>query len=152
MKSRRVDDLNVSLHQGRSPQEPPRQDGQAELPAPTPGQESNGRVATVILTSRIENNSKFVRGKKRAREHIERGGLQEYKPALLATGDYELKVPNGADDGLDETRDELLGDIAITFDVDVDLHPKNTDPIKGVAIIYGYGIARQIPGWPVSPS
>jgi integrase len=105
--------LMATPHQVHPPQEPPRQNGDAGQPAPTPGQESNERVATVILTLRIENNSKFVRGKKRAIENIERWCLQEYDAKRLASGEYELKVPYRADDELDETMDELLGDIAM---------------------------------------
>ena len=42
------------------------------------GEADPPKVATIRLTLRIENNSKFVRGKKRAREDIERYCLSEY--------------------------------------------------------------------------
>jgi hypothetical protein len=36
------------------------------------------KVATILVTLRIENNSKFVRGKKRTIEHVERFYLDQY--------------------------------------------------------------------------
>ncbi|MDY0308185.1 MAG: hypothetical protein RBR29_00070 [Castellaniella sp.] len=42
------------------------------------GEADPPKVATIRLTLRIENNSQFVRGKKRAREGIERYCLLEY--------------------------------------------------------------------------
>ncbi|PRD63849.1 recombinase family protein [Malikia granosa] len=74
------------------------------------------RLATIRLTLRIENNSKFVRGKKRSREDIERYCLAEYDAKRLPSGDYELKVPYGSDDDLDQRMNELLGDIASQAD------------------------------------
>ncbi len=35
------------------------------------GNDAPPKVATILLTLRIENNSKFVRGKKRTIEHVE---------------------------------------------------------------------------------
>lgn len=74
------------------------------------------KLATIRLTLRIENNSKFVRGKKRACEDIERYCLAEYDGKLLPSGDYELKVPYSSDDHLDQRMHELLGDIASQAD------------------------------------
>lgn len=74
------------------------------------------KLATIRLTLRIENNSKFVRGKKRSREDIERYCLAEYAAQRLPSGDYELKVPYGSDDDLDQRMNELLGDIASQAD------------------------------------
>jgi hypothetical protein len=69
------------------------------------------KIATIVLTIRVENNSKFVRGKKRARESIERFQLRLYDAKRRSSGDYELKIPYKTDNDLDETMDELLQEI-----------------------------------------
>ena len=73
-------------------------------------------LAAIRLTLRIENNNKSVRGKKRARENIERYCLAEYDARQLSGGEYELKVPYSNDDALDKRMHELLGDIASEAD------------------------------------
>lgn len=97
--------------------------GPYKKPAPAQPVASTGadeadppRLATIRLTLRIENNSKFVRGKKRSREDIERYCLAEYDAKRLPSGEYELKVPYGSDDDLDQRMNELLGDIASQAD------------------------------------
>lgn len=74
------------------------------------------KLATIRLTLRIENNSKFVRGKKRTREDVERYCLAEYDGKRLSSGEYELKVPYSSDDDLDKRMNELLGDISSQAD------------------------------------
>ena len=74
------------------------------------------RTATIILTLRIENNNKFARGKKRARENIECCCLEEYNAKRMPRGEYELKVPHCSDEDLDKAMDELLGDIVSEAD------------------------------------
>lgn len=74
------------------------------------------KIATIRLTLRIENNSQFVRGKKRAREHIERYCLEEYAAKPLSSGEYELKVPYSSDEDLDQQMYELLSGIASEAD------------------------------------
>jgi hypothetical protein len=49
-----------------------------------------GLVATILLTLRIENNSKFVRGKKRVAEHIESFYLEQFNAKRRPNGEYEL--------------------------------------------------------------
>lgn len=71
------------------------------------------KVATIVLILRIENNSKFVRGKKRTIEHIESFYFDEYETRRLSSGEYELKIPYDTDKDLDETVNELLSDIAL---------------------------------------
>lgn len=86
-------------------------------PAPVATEEaSSAKVARILLCLRIENNSKWVRGKKRSIEDIERYCLQEYNAKQNPDGDYELQVPYGSDEELDETINELLGDIASQAD------------------------------------
>jgi hypothetical protein len=95
--------------------------GPYEKPARTrPGQPATGggdaKAATIFLSLRIENNSKFVRGKKRATEDIERYCLEEYNAKRRPDGEYELKVPYNSQEDLDQTMEELLGDIASPAD------------------------------------
>jgi hypothetical protein len=75
-----------------------------------------GLVATILLTLRIENNSKFVRGKKRVAEHIESFYLEQYNAKRRPNGEYELEVPYDSDEDLENTVNELLGDIACEAD------------------------------------
>ena len=90
---------------------------QAQPAASTGADEADPpRLATIRLTLRIENNSKFVRGKKRAREDIERYCLEEYEAERLPNGEYVLKVPYSSDDDLDKRMHELLGDISSEAD------------------------------------
>lgn len=70
------------------------------------------KVATILLSLRVENNSKFVRGKKRAKENIERHCLQEYGAKTRPTGEYELKVPYRDDEDLDKTMNDLFSEIS----------------------------------------
>ena len=77
---------------------------------------STPKVATILLTLRIENNSKFVRGKKRTIEHIENSYLDEYDAQRRPNGEYELKVPYDSDEELDEAVNELLSGIASDAD------------------------------------
>jgi len=80
------------------------------------GEAGPQKVATVRLALRIENNNKFVRGKKRAREEIERHCLAEYHAKRLPSGEYQLTVPYSSHEDLDQRVHELLGDIASQAD------------------------------------
>lgn len=86
----------------------PSEDGSADAGTPM--------VATIRLTLRIENNNKFVRGKKRAREDVERYCLEEYEAQRLPSGEYVLKVPYSRDEDLDKRMHELMADIASEAD------------------------------------
>ena len=57
-----------------------------------------------------------MRGKKRAREDIERYCLAEYEGKRLPSGEYELKVPYSSDDDLEKRMHELLSDISSEAD------------------------------------
>jgi DNA invertase Pin-like site-specific DNA recombinase len=76
------------------------------------GNADQTRIAIILLTLRIENNSKFVRGKKRTIEHVESFYLDQYDATRRPNGEYELKVPYDTDEELDEAVNELLTDIA----------------------------------------
>ena len=78
-------------------------------------QEAN--TATVLLWLRIENNNKFVRGKKRTIENIECFHLEQYGAIRRRQGEYELKVPYSSDEDLDETINDLLAEIADEADL-----------------------------------
>ena len=58
----------------------------------SPAEPSVERVATVTLRLAVENNSKFVRGRKRAKENIERYCLEPYGMKQLESGNYELTI------------------------------------------------------------
>jgi DNA invertase Pin-like site-specific DNA recombinase len=73
-------------------------------------------LATILLTLRIENNSKFVRGKKRTIDHIQSFYLEEYDAKRRPNGEYELKVPYESDEDLNNIVNELLSDIACDAD------------------------------------
>ncbi|MFO3664244.1 MULTISPECIES: resolvase-like protein [Pseudomonas syringae group] len=93
---------------------------------------STTKVATLLLTLRIENNSKFVRGKKRTIEHIEHFYLDEYDAQRRSNCEYELKVPYDSDAELDDTVNELLSDIASGADdrhcfSESEVHMEGTD-------------------------
>ena len=66
----------------------------------------------------IENNSKFVRGKRKVREHIEQFILSEYEfKKLDADGyDYEITIPHENDKDLDEIIDDMLSEMGSTAD------------------------------------
>ncbi|WP_106078281.1 recombinase family protein [Chromobacterium amazonense] len=73
-------------------------------------------IATIHLTLRIQNNNKFVRGKKRAIDKIETWCLAPYEAQRLPNGDYELKLAYKDDADLDDQLYELLGEIASDAD------------------------------------
>lgn len=75
------------------------------------------RVATITLRLAVENNSKFVRGRKRATENIERYCLEPYGVKRLETGHYELTIPYRSDEELDKTVHDLLTEISQEADM-----------------------------------
>lgn len=62
---------------------------------PLPGSRSKLKIATLDVHLLVENNSKFVRGKKKAREYIEDDWENYYdmKKLVVDGYDYVLKVP-----------------------------------------------------------
>ncbi|HGG2618595.1 TPA: recombinase family protein, partial [Escherichia coli] len=69
------------------------------------------KTATVSLLFSVENNSKFVRGKKRAQANIEQYSLALYDNKQLAPGKYELRIPYENEHELNETMHQLLSDM-----------------------------------------
>ncbi len=97
-----------------------------------PSHQNTSKVALIRLRLRIENNSKFVRGKKRAQEDIEQYCLNKYEPKQIESGEYVLKVPYISDDDLDKKMYDLLGDISSEADdrhcfSESDAHMEGTD-------------------------
>lgn len=69
------------------------------------------KTTTVTLWLRVENNNKFVRGKKRSREAIERFHLRRYGMKKLSDWEYELTFSYQDDADLDRQVYDLLRDI-----------------------------------------
>ncbi|QDQ82266.1 site-specific integrase [Paraburkholderia megapolitana] len=86
------------------------------LSLPQVQDDASMQTATVLLSLHIENNSKFVRGRKRVIEHIERWILEDYEAHKLSAGEYELKVPYETDDELGDLMAELLDEIQAAAD------------------------------------
>ena len=70
------------------------------------------QVAEITLRLTIENNSQFVRGKKRARENIERYCLDQYHATRLSSGDYALRINCKTREELDVLMADLLRDMS----------------------------------------
>ena len=74
---------------------------------------SMSKVIKVTLWLQVENNSKFVRGKKRVREEIEQYVLSRYGMEKERADDWEytLTIPYETDEELDSIiYDEILGE------------------------------------------
>jgi hypothetical protein len=65
----------------------------------------------VMLRLAIENKNKSVRGKKQARENIERFCLEPFQMQHLELGNYEISIPYMSLEQLDKTVYELLSTI-----------------------------------------
>lgn len=65
------------------------------------------RIATAILRLAVKNNIKFVRGKKRAKENIERYRLEPYGMTPLESDNYALSIPYSNDEALDNLLTEI---------------------------------------------
>ncbi len=76
----------------------------------------NKRTIKLYLWLSVENNNKFVRGRKKAIEEIEMFCLSQYnmKKNAVNSCEYELTVPYETDKELDETIYELLSEIEST--------------------------------------
>lgn len=83
----------------------------------SPAESAIERAATITLRLAVENNSKFVRGRKRAKENIERYCLEPFGVKRLESGNYELTVPYQSDEELDKAVHDLLGEISQEADM-----------------------------------
>jgi hypothetical protein len=87
------------------------------MPATPP--EPVKKVMKVELHMRVENNNKFVRGKKKAREEIERYVLRYYgmeKPRKDGW-EYILSIPYENDEDLEKTIYDILGEASMQADL-----------------------------------
>jgi membrane-bound lytic murein transglycosylase MltF len=80
-------------------------------------EKSNDKTARIRLFLRVQGNSKFVRGEKRAIRSVQRF-LPQYG-AVVELDDSEciLDVPHRTDDELDKKMNELLGEIGSAADL-----------------------------------
>ena len=105
----------------------------APKPSPQPAPATpEAPTAAVLLRLIIQNNNKFVRGKKRAIQIIECSVLYQYDWLIMPSGEYLLSVPYTTDDDLDDTINDLLSEIANTADLyhcfsESDAQPKGAD-------------------------
>ena len=78
--------------------------------SPLPGSRSKIKIATLEVSLYIENNSKFVRGKKKAREDIEYEWSRYYQMRKLHSDgqDYLLKVTYETAEELDSSVDDII--------------------------------------------
>lgn len=86
---------------------------------PLPGSRSKLNIATLDVWLSVENNSKFVRGKKKAREYIEQDWESYYDMQKLQSDgwDYVLKVPYQSEEELEETVYEMISEAQSTADL-----------------------------------
>ena len=90
------------------------------------------KTTTVTLWLRVENNSKFVRGKKRARENIELYHLRQYGMKKLNECEYELTFSYHDDADLDQQIYDLLQEIEMEaglrhYFTEADVNEKGTE-------------------------
>ena len=74
-------------------------------------QPATSKVMKVTLWLRVENNNKYIRGKKKVRQEIEDRVLSRYQMKQDRPGgcEYELSIPYETDKDLDETiYDDIL--------------------------------------------
>ena len=84
-----------------------------------PGSRSKIKIAKLEVSLNVENNSKFVRGKTKAREYIEDEWISQYdmfKPEKDGW-DYILKVPYSSQKDLEETVCEIMAEAQSTADM-----------------------------------
>lgn len=84
-----------------------------------PGERSARKIATLLIELRVENNTKYVRGKSKVRTDIENewnGSFDVEKPDPKGN-DYILRVPYETEQELDELVDELNRDAAYAADM-----------------------------------
>ncbi len=90
------------------------------------------KTTTVTLGLRVENNDKFVRGRKNAREDIEAFHLRRYGMKKLNDVEYELAFSYEDDAHLDEQIYDLLRGLEEEADmrhcfIEADLRENGTD-------------------------
>jgi hypothetical protein len=89
-------------------------------------------MTILTLWLRVENNSKFVRGKTKAPENIEDYHLRRHTMQKLSGWEYELTFSYEDDADLDQQVEDLLSEISREADrrncfIEADLHEKGTE-------------------------
>jgi hypothetical protein len=107
------------------------QDRSTRQPHPAPIVD-HMKTTTVTLWLRVENNNKFVRGRKRAREDIEAFHLSRFQMRKLSDAEYELTFSYEDDAHLDKQIYDLLREIEEEADmrhcfIEVDVREKGAD-------------------------
>jgi DNA invertase Pin-like site-specific DNA recombinase len=97
-----------------------------------PPPKTKPKTAVITLHLRVENNSKFVRGKGKVREKIEQYILREYKPKKLDRCDYELTFTYNNDEHLQKQIGDLHQEMANEADykncfVEADFYEESTE-------------------------
>ena len=82
-----------------------------------PGTHSKRKVATLEVELRVENNSKFVRGKKKTQEDKEYDWSFYYDMEKTSSGDYILKTPYESEQELEETVYGIISEAQSTADI-----------------------------------
>lgn len=84
-----------------------------------PGSQAIKKIAVVNVWLRVENNSKFVRGKNNSRADIEAFCFACYdmKKTEKDSWDYVLKIPYTTDEELDEIMDEMMSEASSIADM-----------------------------------
>ena len=90
------------------------------------------KTAIITLWLRVENNSKFVRGKGKVRDRIEQYCLSDYKMKKLDRCEYELTFTYKDEDDLQEQIDEMHREMFQEADlrncfVEADFYEKSTE-------------------------
>jgi hypothetical protein len=75
------------------------------------------KTTTARLWLRVENNTKFVRGKKRARQDIENFHLHRYGMKKLNECEYDLTFSYADDEDLDRQVYRLMQDMELEADL-----------------------------------
>ncbi len=99
-----------------------------------PGSRSRLKIATLEVSLMVENNSKFIRGKKKAREYIEDDWKSHYDMKKLKKDgcDYVLKVAFESIKELEKSVYEIMSEAQSTADlkncfVEIDVSHKKSD-------------------------
>lgn len=84
-----------------------------------PGSQASKKVAVVDVWLRVENNSKFVRGKNESRRRIEEECFVDFDMVKKDKDGWEyiLKIPYETEKELDETIHELIGEASHIADL-----------------------------------
>ena len=90
------------------------------------------KTAVITLWLRVENNSKFVRGKKKVRERIEDYLLSDYQMKNLSNWEYELIFKYEDDKDLEKQVYDLAGEMESEADlrncfIEADFYEKSTE-------------------------